>query len=123
VVVAVAAAALVLAAPPQLREPCLEPPERAAAISFRSQDGVRLAAVVLGGGDTGIVLAHGSSSDLCEWIDYGRRLAREGYRVLLLDFRNSGSSGRSALGGSERFGLDLVAAARELRRRGARRVV
>jgi dienelactone hydrolase len=85
----------------------------ASAIAFSAGDGVRLHGDVLGSGDTAVVLAHESSSNVCGWFPYARELAHEGLRVVLFDARTSGS----------RLDLDVAAAVDEARTLGARRVV
>jgi alpha-beta hydrolase superfamily lysophospholipase len=88
-------------------------------IRFRAGDGTSLDGAVLGGGDVGVVLASESPSDLCGWLPYAVVLERAGFRVLAFDFRGFGYSAR---GRSSDYASDVVGAARELRRRGARRV-
>jgi DNA-binding PadR family transcriptional regulator/dienelactone hydrolase len=95
---------------------------RAGDVSFRSADGVRLAAHVFGRGRVGVVLAHQSPGDTCQWTAYGRRLARLGYMPLALDFRGSGESASASFGASLRLGADVAAAVRYLRAQGARKV-
>jgi pimeloyl-ACP methyl ester carboxylesterase len=109
--------------PPKLRETCLTARERAAAVWFRAADGVRLAGVSLGSGSKGVVLSHEFSADLCSWLPYGRTLAAKGYRVLAIDLRGFGSSGRGPAQAANRFDRDVVAAAKLLRSDGVRRVV
>jgi len=78
---------------------------------------------VLGEGDVGIVLAHQAFSDLCLWLPFGLELSGQGFRVLLFDFRNHGLA-QSVVGSRDgQVDLDVVEAAAELRRRGARKVV
>jgi alpha-beta hydrolase superfamily lysophospholipase len=110
--------------PLKLRETCVKRSDRATVVRFRSADGVRLLGVMLGRGPAAVVLAHESDSTLCSWLPYGRTLARRGYRVLVFDARGRGSSSASR-SPSRRFrvDLDVSAAAREMRRRGARSVV
>jgi DNA-binding PadR family transcriptional regulator/dienelactone hydrolase len=95
---------------------------RAGDVSLRAADGVRLAGHVFGQGRVGVVLAHQSSGDSCQWSAYGRRLARLGYMPLALDFRGHGASARASFAASLRPGGDLGAAVRYLRAHGARRV-
>jgi pimeloyl-ACP methyl ester carboxylesterase len=121
-VLAASAAAGQRGAPPKLRETCLTPSERAAAVSFRAADGTRLAGVLLGSGSRAVVLAHEFGLDLCSWLPYGRTLVGAGYRVLAIDLRGFGSSGRAPAQAANRFDRDVVAAAKLLRR-GARRIV
>jgi pimeloyl-ACP methyl ester carboxylesterase len=88
---------------------CLEGGEQA--FSFPVADGPTTG-VVLGQGRTGVVLGHQAGSDLCEWLPQARRLAKQGRQVLAFDF-----------GPYANIGKDMVAAAAELRRRGADRPV
>jgi pimeloyl-ACP methyl ester carboxylesterase len=98
---------------------CLTKAERAKVVRFRAGDGVRLLGVQLGTGTTGVVLGHEYRANLCSWIPFARTLARAGFRVLAFDHRGFGSSAR----GPVRYQSDVVGAIREVRRRGARRVV
>lgn len=88
---------------------CLEGGEQA--FSFPAADGPTTG-VVLGQGRTGVVLGHQAGSDLCEWLPQAHRLAKQGHQVLAFDF-----------GPYANIGKDMVAAAAELRRRGADRLV
>jgi dienelactone hydrolase len=69
-----------------------------------------------GSGPVGVVLAPQSDGNLCQWADYSDFLSRRGYRVLSLTFS-------TAPKGAPRDGETVVAAARTLRRLGARKVV
>jgi pimeloyl-ACP methyl ester carboxylesterase len=110
--------------PLELREACVTRSDRATVVRFRSADDVRLLGVMLGRGPAGVVLTHESSGWICSWLPYARTLARRGYRVLVIDARGNGSSSASRSPSRRfRFDLDIAAAARELRRRGARSVV
>jgi len=88
---------------------CLEGGEQS--FRFPAADGDTVG-VVLGEGRTGVVLGHQARSDLCEWLPRARALAEQGRMVLAFDF-----------GPSARIEQDTVAAAAELRRRGATRLV
>jgi pimeloyl-ACP methyl ester carboxylesterase len=105
--------------PPVLSERCLTKTERSRAISFRASDRIALRGVVLGKGSTGVALGHEYHADLCNWLPFARALAARGYLVLAFDFRNSGSSQYAP---ELRVDRDMVAAARALRARGAKRV-
>jgi pimeloyl-ACP methyl ester carboxylesterase len=109
-------------APPIRYSSCLRGNEAAQAIRFQTSTGASLVGVLLGSGPAGLVLGHQVGSDLCEWMPHARSFARQGYRVLALDFEGYGDSQPGA-GGSGRYDLDVVAAAQELRRRGAERIV
>jgi len=103
---------------------CLTAAEKTDVVRLDSQSGAPLGGVVLGTGRVGVVLAHGTLADLCEWIPYGRRLAGLGYRVIAFDLNGLGSSPPSpGSPGNPRFDLDIAAAAALLRDRGSVRVV
>jgi alpha-beta hydrolase superfamily lysophospholipase len=88
-------------------------------IRFSAGDGTSLDGAVLGDGDVGVVLASESPGDLCGWLPYALVLRDAGFRVLDFDFRGFGYSAR---GRSSDYASDVVGAAMELRRRGARSV-
>lgn len=119
------AAASTAAAPrPKLYDWCLTKAEKRLGIRFKAADGAALVGLTLGPRTSrrGVVFAHESAGGLCNWLPYGRRLARAGYRVLAFDFRGFVSSPpRHAH--PYRYDHDLTGAVRELRRRGAREVV
>jgi pimeloyl-ACP methyl ester carboxylesterase len=77
---------------PALAGRCGEPAASARLVAFRASDGTLLDGAVLGRGPTGVVLAHESPADLCGWLPYASRLARDGFRVLVFDFRGFGLS-------------------------------
>jgi pimeloyl-ACP methyl ester carboxylesterase len=99
---------------------CVRPSDRATNVSFRAAGGARLAGAVLGRGSTGVVLAHTTSADRCQWLPFARELAKKGYRALVFDMRGYGSSTGVTNTDPD---LDVIAAAAELRRRGAKRIV
>jgi pimeloyl-ACP methyl ester carboxylesterase len=113
---AAAAGALVLAL-----SACGGEPPPSAAARFETPDGVKLVGDVRGTGRVGVVLAHMYPADRTSWEAFSELLAGEGYRVLSFDFRGYGDSG----GAKEipEMWQDVLAAAEELRRRGARTVV
>src|ERR1051325_11320678 len=107
--------------PPPLPEAatrCGDPGPFAEAFWFRAADGALLDGIVLGGGPAGVVLAHQYPADLCGWWPYALVLARDGFRVLLFDFRCFGLSPCPTEGGGD-LSADGAGAAAELRRRGA----
>ncbi len=118
------AVAAIDAGPPklQLKATCVTKAERKRVVRFRAADGIRLIGVELGSGRRGVVLSHGFRQDVCDWIRQGRRLARGGYRVLVFDHRNHGSSGKTVKR-LWRVDHDVVGAVRTIRARGARTVV
>jgi uncharacterized protein len=98
-----------------------EPQAPARTARFTTTDGVDLVGDVRGRGPAGVVLAHMFPSDRTVWTGFAETLAAEGFHVLNFDFRGYGQSG-----GSRDLSLlweDVLAAADELRARGARRVV
>ena len=103
---------------------CLQEAERERVVRFTTGAGATLVGVVLGSGRSGrsgLVLGHQSGSDLCEWLVQARELAGRGYQVLAFDFAGSGDSQPGS--GEVRVDSDVVAAAEQLRSRGADRVV
>jgi len=107
----------------QIGASCLEAGERSRTLRFRAANGAELAGVVLGSGPVGVVLAHQINSDLCQWLPYGRVLARRGYRVLAFDFEGFGASGPSPGSGEPPLDQNVAAAAKVLRDQGASKVV
>ena len=99
---------------------CVRPADRSTPVGFRTADGVRLVGNVLGLGSTGVVLAHTTSADRCQWLPFARALAKKGYRALVFDMRGYGASSGITNTSPD---LDVIAAARELRRRGAKKIV
>jgi len=76
---------------------------------------------MLGTGRRGLVLGHQLGSDLCEWLPQARAFARRGYRALVFDFAGFGDSQHGPA--DTRVDTDVVAAAEQLRRHGADRIV
>jgi len=124
--VAAAAAAALLAAcgggaevPPRLLE-------GSRPVSFRTDDGVRLAGRLFGEGRTGVVLAHMLPADQSSWFPFARELAQRGYLVLTFDFRGYCPGGDAGCSEGEReiaeIWRDVEAAVAFLRARGASRV-
>jgi pimeloyl-ACP methyl ester carboxylesterase len=79
-------------------------------VHFKS-GGTDLDSVVIGGGSTGVVLAHQLHSNLCSWLPFAKRLAADGVRVLAFDFPSTSDLDRQVL-----------AAVAELRRQGAHKI-
>jgi pimeloyl-ACP methyl ester carboxylesterase len=80
-------AATSTSAAPQPAAACLSEDEvRTGQVSFPSGDGSKLQGLMIGDGPVGIVLAHQSGSDLCQWKPYAYTLSRLGYRVLAFNF-------------------------------------
>ncbi len=99
---------------------CVRPADRSTPVTFRTADGVRLAGNILGRGPTGVVLAHTTSADRCQWLPFARELAKKGYRALVFDMRGYGASSGITNTSPD---VDVVAAAGELHRRGAKKIV
>lgn len=88
---------------------CIEP-DTAKELTIESGD--TLDAAVFGHGAVGIVLAHERGGSLCDWASIAPDVADQGYRVLIFD---SGSPATAA--------TDMLAATKELRRLGARKII
>jgi pimeloyl-ACP methyl ester carboxylesterase len=108
---------------PALGERCGGGRVRAKVGWFHATDGVLLDGASLGGGKTGVVLAHESPADLCGWLPYAKVLSAAGFRVLIFDQRYFGLS-RSPYTNSRcgRFSRDLGGAVAELEHEGANKV-
>jgi pimeloyl-ACP methyl ester carboxylesterase len=93
-------------------------------VTFPTEDGGEVYADVYGGGDKGIVLAHGGPFNKESWEKQARTLAAEGFRVLVLDFRGYGKSRGPGQADpmSAPLHLDVLAAVRYLRKTGAKSV-
>jgi dienelactone hydrolase len=103
---------------------CLTAAERARTVRFASGNGASIAGVLLGSGPVGLVLAHQTNGDLCEWVPYARVLAARGYTALAIDMNGFGASQPSAgFPARPRYDQDLLAAAALLAGRGVTRVV
>jgi pimeloyl-ACP methyl ester carboxylesterase len=93
-------------------------------ISFPTEDRGIIYADLYGEGDRGVVLAHGGQFNKESWQPQAQYLARAGFRVLAFDFRGFGQS--HGPGDSELYTapmrLDVLAAVRYLRSRGAKTV-
>jgi pimeloyl-ACP methyl ester carboxylesterase len=93
-------------------------------VSFPTEDGGEVYADVYGGGDRGVVLAHGGRFNKESWDKQARALAAGGFRVLALDFRGYGKSRGPGQSDpmSAPLHLDVLAAVRYLRKTGAKSV-
>jgi pimeloyl-ACP methyl ester carboxylesterase len=107
---------------PAIAKPCLRGVNSAEMVRFGTSAGAALVGVVLGGGRTGLVLGHQVGSDLCEWLPQAQAFAEQGYQVLAFDFEGFGDS-QPGSGTDAGIDTDVVAAAEQLRRRGATRIV
>lgn len=93
-------------------------------VSFPTSDGGRIHADLYGRGPRGVVLAHGGRFDKASWRKQADALVAAGFRVLAFDFRGKGQSRAGNHPGSRDDGLhlDVLAAIRYLRERGAKTV-
>jgi pimeloyl-ACP methyl ester carboxylesterase len=93
-------------------------------VSFTTEDNGLIYADVYGKGDRGVVLAHGGRFTKESWQPLAQSFARAGFRVLAFDFRGFGKS--HGPGDSDMYTapvqLDVLAAARYLRKNGAKTV-
>ncbi len=95
-------------------------------LRFRAPDGTRLVGHRFGSAKpnprrTAVVLAHMSVGDLCQWVPFARRLARQGLFVFPFDLRGHGLSEGAV--DHALAATDVAAAVRTARRLGARKVV
>lgn len=100
----------------------IAPPQQT--VSFSTEDGGEIYADIYGEGARGVVLAHGGNFNKASWEKQARLLATEGYHVLAFDFRGHGKSrgpGQSDLYTAP-LHLDVLAAVRHLRSKGAKTV-
>ena len=98
------------------------PHTRATLVRFKAADGTPLDGVMVGSGTVGVVLAHEYDSDLCNAWPYANYLAKRGFRALAIDMRCFGRSACPQGDAAGRVVDDLLAAAAELRHRGATKV-
>ncbi|MCL6577275.1 alpha/beta fold hydrolase [Kyrpidia sp.] len=78
-----------------------------------------IAAVEYGSGPKGVVLAHQSDANMCQWLRYAIVLAEQGYRVVAFDFAGFGASSPTD---SKTYLEDIRTAVTYLRERGTPRV-
>lgn len=93
-------------------------------VSFPTQDGGLVYADLYGGGDRGVVLAHGGRFNKESWEKQARTLTKAGFRVLAIDFRGRGQSrgGTRTQRGDDGARFDVLAAIRYLHEAGARTI-
>ncbi|MFF8286427.1 alpha/beta hydrolase family protein [Streptomyces albus] len=99
---------------------CVPKALRNKATTLTTSDKVHLSALVLGSGPNGVLLDHEQGYNICSFIDIGKKLAAEGYHVVIPEYRNHGASQKSA--DNEHIDRDARAGLAELRRVGAERV-
>jgi alpha-beta hydrolase superfamily lysophospholipase len=91
-------------------------------IRFPAADGTKLVGHRFGSGRTAVVLVHERNGSLCQWVPYAKRLAGLGYTAFGLDLRGNGDSQSRNYPANQRYGGDVAAAVKEVRRLGARKV-
>jgi pimeloyl-ACP methyl ester carboxylesterase len=93
------------------------------AVTFESEDGVRLAGRLFGEGETAVVLSHMRPADQSSWFRFAERLADGGYLVLTYNFRGYCPGGDAGCSEGERdlsaIWRDVVGAVDFVRSRGA----
>ena len=116
------AAALLSALTPESR-PSVSQSSEPQRVSFATPDHAAIFADIYGEGTRGVVLAHGGRFTRASWQKQATVLASAGYCVLAIDFRGFGESTAPRSGSNDdRFQLDVLAAVRYLRARGAKTV-
>jgi pimeloyl-ACP methyl ester carboxylesterase len=93
-------------------------------VSFPTQDGGRVYADMYGKGDRAVVLAHGGRFNKESWRLQARTIASAGFCALAIDFRGYGKSQGPGQADplSAPLHFDVLAAARYLKKRGAKTV-
>jgi dienelactone hydrolase len=93
-------------------------------VSFSTSDGGLVFGTLYGTGNCGVVLAHGGRFNKESWAKQARVLEMAGFRVLAFDFRGYGQSRGPGQSDplSAPLHLDVLAAVRYLRKRGAQTV-
>jgi pimeloyl-ACP methyl ester carboxylesterase len=81
------------------------------AVTLTTPDGAELDAALVGEGEIGVVLGHQFRSDFCSWVPFAQQLAQRHRRALAVNFVSTSLDD------------DMVAGARELLRRGAKRII
>jgi pimeloyl-ACP methyl ester carboxylesterase len=82
--------------------------------------GLSIAAVDMGTGQMGVVLAHQSDASMCQWLPYAKVLKSKGYRVVAFDFAGFGASSPTR---QKTYLEDIRTVVSYLRDRGTPRVV
>jgi pimeloyl-ACP methyl ester carboxylesterase len=81
------------------------------AVVLTTQDGTQFDAALVGDGEIGVVLGHQFRSDFCSWVPFAKQLAERHIRALAVNFVSTSLDD------------DMVTGARELLRRGAKRII
>lgn len=93
--------------------------EAPGSMSFPTQDGGVVHADVYGQGEHVVVLAHGGRFTKESWREQAPALVDAGFRVVAIDFRGRGRSRGGPNGTEDDVHLDVLAAVRSMRQRGA----
>ena len=103
---------------------CALPVTAQTTVSFPTQDGAVIFADLYGSGSRGLVLVHGGQFNKESWAPQARQFVSAGFEVLAIDLRGYGKS--RGPGDSDPMDapidLDVLAAVRYLREKGARSV-
>jgi len=70
-------------------------------VSFKTEDGIKIAGDLYEGEDRGIILLHMYTTTRQTWKDFAQELQKKGYSVLAIDFRGHGQSDLNYNGFSE----------------------
>ena len=81
------------------------------AVTLTTGDAMEIDAALVGEGTLGVVLGHQFRSDFCSWVPFAQQLAQRHMRALAVNFVSTS------------LDSDMVAGARELLRRGAKRII
>ncbi len=93
------------------------------AVQFLTEDGIALCGYVLGTGEKGVTLAHANGWMVKSWLPFAEKLVGQGYQVIIWEFRNNLPSGSATGDMTERWDLDVQAAAQVLRERGVKEII
>jgi Dienelactone hydrolase family len=88
--------------------------QQSGSVTLHRTDGRTSQGVVLGKGDTGVVLANMSDNNPCDWIDFATVLTGKGLRTLLFNYTDRPEDNR--------LDLDVLAGLQALRDQGIRKV-
>ena len=80
-------------------------------VTLTTGDAMEIDAALVGEGTLGVVLGHQFRSDFCSWVPFAQQLAQRHMRALAINFVSTS------------LDSDMVAGARELVRRGAKRII
>jgi pimeloyl-ACP methyl ester carboxylesterase len=99
---------------------CQELADQGKTLRLQNSSRLEIAAVDLGSGHKGVVLAHQSDASMCQWASYATLLAQQGYRVVVFDFAGFGTSSPTEM---KTYLDDIRTVVNYLRQDGVERVV